>query len=75
MFLAKDMMQHKPYSSETASRIDEEVKQILFTSYERAKKILKENHHALENLAKLLIEKETVDGQEVRKIYDILEVA
>jgi cell division protease FtsH len=45
--------------------IDEEVLDILNSSYERAKKILKTNRKVLESLAKTLLEKETIDGDQV----------
>jgi len=45
--------------------IDEEVLKILNSSYERAKKILKTYRKALDSLAKMLLEKETIDGESV----------
>ena len=48
--------------------IDEEVLEILSSSYERAKKILKKYRKALETLAKTLIEKETIDGDCVLQV-------
>ena len=48
--------------------IDEEVLEILSSSYERAKKILKKYRKALESLAKILIEQETIDGDCVLQV-------
>ena len=62
VFLGRDLQQHKEFSNESMRMIDEEVLEILNTSYERAKKILKTYRKALESLSKLLIEKETIDG-------------
>ena len=62
VFLGRDLQQHKEFSNESMRMIDEEVLEILNTSYERAKKILKTYRKALESLTKLLIEKETIDG-------------
>ncbi|MED5516829.1 MAG: ATP-dependent zinc metalloprotease FtsH [SAR324 cluster bacterium] len=62
VFLGRDLQQHKEFSNESMRMIDEEVLKILNTSYERAKNILKTYRKALESLTKLLIEKETIDG-------------
>ena len=62
VFLGRDLQQHKEFSNESMKMIDEEVLEILNSSYERAKKILKTYRKALESLAKTLLEKETIDG-------------
>lgn len=63
VFLGRDLQQHNEFSNESMKMIDEEVLEILNTSYERAKKILRTYRKALESLTKLLIEKETIDGE------------
>ena len=68
VFLGRDLQQHKEFSNESMRMIDEEVLQILSASYDRAKKILKKYHKALESLAKILIEKETIDGDCVLQV-------
>ena len=65
VFLGRDLQQHKEFSNESMRMIDEEVLEILNSSYERAKKILKTYRKALESLAKTLLEKETIDGDHV----------
>ena len=65
VFLGRDLQQHKEFSNESMRMIDEEVLEILNSSYERAKKILKKNRKVLEALAKTLLEKETIDGDQV----------
>ena len=65
VFLGRDLQQHKEFSNESMRMIDEEVLEILNSSYERAKKILKTNRKVLESLAKILLEKETIDGDQV----------
>ena len=65
VFLGRDLQQHKEFSNESMRMIDEEVLDILNSSYERAKKILKTNRKVLESLAKTLLEKETIDGDQV----------
>ena len=68
VFLGRDLQQHKEFSNESMRMIDEEVLEILSSSYERAKKILKKYRKALESLAKTLIEQETIDGDCVLKV-------
>ena len=65
VFLGRDLQQHKEFSNESLRMIDEEVLKILNSSYERAKKILKTYRKALDSLAKMLLEKETIDGESV----------
>ena len=65
VFLGRDLQQHKEFSNESLRMIDEEVLKILNSSYERAKKILKTYRKALDSLSKMLLEKETIDGESV----------
>ena len=51
-------------SDQTAARIDVEVKQIIASCYERAMQILSDNKDKLHELAKILLEKETITGIE-----------
>ena len=60
---------NKPYSEHTAQLIDEEVKQLIATEYERAKKILAENKEGHAALAQLLVEKEVIFAEDVEKIF------
>lgn len=68
MFLGRDIMSERDFSEETAATIDEEVRQLVDTAYERAKKVLVENKHILDQLAKMLVEKETVDAEELQEL-------
>ena len=65
VFLGRDLQQHKEFSNESMKMIDEEVLEILNSSYDRAKKVLKTYRKALESLAETLLEKETIDGEQV----------
>lgn len=65
VFLGRDLQQHKEFSNESMKMIDEEVLEILNSSYDRAKKVLKTYRKALESLAETLLEKETIDGDQV----------
>ncbi|SFQ49224.1 cell division protease FtsH [Lachnospiraceae bacterium XBB1006] len=53
----------------TAAEIDEEVKELLKVSYEKAIELLKENREILDEIAKFLYEKETITGKEFMKIF------
>ncbi len=65
IFLGKEIAKHKDYSEKTAIDIDEEVKRIVLEAYAISKKILAEHYDLLDALAKALLEKETLDGEEI----------
>lgn len=65
VFIGKDMATHSSYSEETAKMIDTEVREIVKTQHERARKLLSENRSILDNMARVLIEKETIYTEEV----------
>ncbi len=65
IFLGREISHARDYSEETARKIDEEIIILIKTSYKRAKKILNENIDILHKLAELLLEKETVKGDEL----------
>jgi cell division protease FtsH len=70
IFLGREISQHRDYSEETAIRIDEEVKKIVSTAYSRARTIIEEHSNALTIVAEALLEREVLDGGEVRTIMD-----
>ncbi|HRP60714.1 MAG TPA: peptidase M41, partial [Vicingus sp.] len=59
----------KPYSEKTAQLIDEEVKNLIETSYIRTKKILEENKDKLIKLAEKLLEKEVIFRDDLEEIF------
>ena len=59
----------KPYSERTAEIIDQEVKQIIEESYERAQEVLNENIKGLTELAELLLEKEVIFSEDLERIF------
>ena len=71
VFLGRDIGEERNYSEETAQTIDAEIKRILDEAYHKARTLLTEHRDQLELLAKRLIEKETLDGQEVRDLLGI----
>ena len=70
VFLGRDLAQSKTYSEETAAVIDEEIKRIIDTAYDKAKKILSKNIDKLHIVAGILLEKEKIDGEEFDKVFE-----
>jgi cell division protease FtsH len=68
MFLGRDIMSERDFSEETAAAIDEEVRKLVDTAYIRAKEVLVNNRKVLDEIAQMLIEKETVDAEELQEI-------
>ncbi len=64
----------REYSEETAQAIDEEVKKIIEGTYERVRTILQDQRNMLDQLAKLLLEKEVVEGDELRDLLKAEEI-
>ena len=64
------MVHDRPYSDETATQIDKEVQSLVKEAAERAEAVIKANPKPLKKLADALLEKETIEGEEVKKILD-----
>lgn len=69
-FVGRDIGHQKAYSEKTAVEIDNEVINIISTSYDKSIKILEDNIAILHELAKELLEKETVKKEQVKEIID-----
>ena len=70
IFIGRDMAEHVTYSEETAAIIDEEVRTIIENALAKARKLLFEHKNLLDNMAKLLIERETIFSEEVDMLMD-----
>ncbi len=68
IFLGKEISQHRDYSELTAQKIDEEVNRIVTESYDTAYKLLSDNLEILEKIAQSLLEKETLDSNDIDEI-------
>jgi cell division protease FtsH len=68
IFLGREIAQHRDFSEETAIKIDQQVKKIVTAQYERAKTIIQENRDVMVRLAEALLERESLDGVEIRRI-------
>ncbi|MBD2521922.1 MULTISPECIES: ATP-dependent zinc metalloprotease FtsH2 [unclassified Nostoc] len=68
VFLGRDWTTRSEYSESIASRIDGQVRAIVEECYDNAKKIVRDHRTVTDRLVDLLIEKETIDGEEFRQI-------
>jgi cell division protease FtsH len=68
VFLGRDFGRNPDYSEATANLIDAEVRRIITSAYDRAKKIISDNEKSMHRLARTLLEKEVLDGEEVLQI-------
>ncbi|MEH2126644.1 ATP-dependent zinc metalloprotease FtsH2 [Nostoc sp.] len=68
VFLGRDWTTRSEYSESIASRIDGQVREIVEQCYDNAKKIIRDHRTVTDRLVDLLIEKETIDGEEFRQI-------
>jgi cell division protease FtsH len=70
VFMGRDLVTRPKYSQKTAVAIDEEVHRIISDAYERARHILEEDDERLHVMATALLERETLDGEDVNLILD-----
>jgi cell division protease FtsH len=68
IFLGREIAQHRDFSEETAIKIDEQVKKIVTAQYQRARNIIEENRDVMVKLSECLLERETLDAVEIRRI-------
>jgi len=68
VFLGRDMGHMKNYSEATAVEIDQEIRQLVLQNYQLTRTLLGDNQNQLKALAEALLERETLEGDEVRKI-------
>ncbi|MEC4816778.1 MAG: ATP-dependent zinc metalloprotease FtsH [Scytonema sp. PMC 1069.18] len=68
VFLGRDWMSRNDYSEEMATKIDRQVRQIANVCYQEARRIIRENRDLVDRLVDLLIEQETIEGEQFRKI-------
>lgn len=70
IFLGREIARHKDYSEKIAEEIDEEVRHLVTGAYEQAKKLLSHNYDILDTFAKILLDKETVDGHDMDRMIE-----
>src|SRR3954449_4232987 len=70
IFLGREINQHRDFSEETAMKIDQEVRRLIDESYKRAQDIIEKNRDGLIRMAEALLERETLDGAEIKLILE-----
>ena len=68
MFLGRDIAAERDFSEDTAATIDSEVSELVDVAYKRATKVLTDNRSVLDELATMLVEKETVDSEDLQDL-------
>ncbi len=69
VFLGRDYGHTRDYSENVAAKIDEEIKKIIDTAYNRCSEMIGSNMEKLKEIAELLLEKETIDGKEFEALF------
>jgi cell division protease FtsH len=70
IFLGREIAQHRDFSEDTAERIDQQVKKLVQDGYDRARKLIEERSEAMVRIAEALLEREVLDGAEVKQLID-----
>ncbi len=70
IFLGREISQHRDFSEETARQIDAEVRRLVDEAYKSAYTILDQNHDIMHSMAAALLERETLDADEIKMIID-----
>ena len=70
IFLGREIAQHRDFSEETARQIDQEVRRLIDEAYQSARNILEANKDAMHRIAAALLERETIDAEEVKALYE-----
>jgi cell division protease FtsH len=70
IFLGREISEQRNYSEKVAEEIDEEVRRIIDQSYQTAHKLLKESRDKLDQIVKVLLEEETIEGEALQAILN-----
>ncbi|MCP9496016.1 MAG: ATP-dependent zinc metalloprotease FtsH [Pyrinomonadaceae bacterium MAG19_C2-C3] len=68
IFLGREITQHRDFSEDTAIKIDQAVNRLVQEQYDRAKTIITENRDAMVRLSEMLLERETLDAVQIRRV-------
>ncbi len=68
VFLGRDLGSKADYSEEVASKVDRQVREIAFDCYEKARVILRQHRQLLDSLVDMLLEQETIEGEDFRQL-------
>jgi cell division protease FtsH len=70
IFLGREIAQHRDFSEATAVMIDQAVKKLVQDGYDNAKRVIEEHYDAMVRIAEALLEREVLDGAEVKQLID-----
>jgi cell division protease FtsH len=70
IFLGREIAQHRDYSEATAVMIDEEVRKLVKKAYDRASQLIDEHADALVRVAEALLEREVLEGEEIKALIE-----
>jgi len=70
VFLGREISEQRNYSDEIAYQIDQEIRQLIDSAHRRAKDLLSGNADKLEAIADLLMQQETIEGEEMEALFD-----
>jgi cell division protease FtsH len=70
VFLGREISEQRNYSEKVAEQIDDEVRRIIDHAYHTARKTLSENRAKLDQIARRLIEVETIEGAELQALFE-----
>ncbi|MDO8885915.1 ATP-dependent zinc metalloprotease FtsH [Candidatus Oleimmundimicrobium sp.] len=70
VFLGRDFASHTDYSGETAYEIDKEIRRIVDEAYEKAREILTKHRKKLDKIARALVNKETLEKNELKDLLE-----
>ena len=70
IFLGREIAQHRDFSEETARQIDLEVRRLIDEAYQSARTLIESHQDAMHRIAAALLERETIDAEEVRLLIE-----
>jgi cell division protease FtsH len=70
VFLGREISEQRNYSDEVAYQIDQEIRQLIESAHERAKAVITEHFERLEAIASMLMQEETIDGEQMEALFD-----
>ncbi len=70
VFLGREISEQRNYSEKVAEQIDEEVRRIIDHAYQTAKKVLTENRAKLDQVVRVVLEQETIEGEDLAKLLE-----
>ena len=74
VFLGREIGEQRNYSEKVAEEIDEEVRRLVDHAYQTARGLLVENRERLDRLVKVLLEVETIEGDDLKRVVDGLDI-